>query len=547
MEQPKNKNLPYKVFQQRNPEYRSDYWQRCRAFYSGGPDLLESCVIDKVFPRQKSETWETYEKRKQMAHYTNYAGEIVNHMLALLGTSPIRVDSDDMSDPFYQEFLENVAPPGTTKKSLHVLLRDMFLTAVTCKRAWALVELPKTDTYYATLAEQDASGGRSAWAIEIAPECVIDWAKGPSGDLDWALVMYRDCERKSLLDTREMVREEYWLYTKTGWAKWEVKYKKGEEPDPDAPVAFIDSGTHTFGCVPLVPLELPDGLWVMSKLESLAREHFTKRNALSWAEYKTLLPVLYEFLDPGPFPTLPGPGGEEDRAVAQPRSVSSVQERQAARDKGDKVEWVAPSHLPFNHALESCNNLRDEMHRVVHQIALSADTKGKALIRSGDSKKVDAAALCIVLEAFGELGRRFGEGLMETISRGRGDDMNWTASGMDDFDAASAAEILEEESLLDTAVQIPSATFKVLRKFNAAKKLLGDWANEEDLRQIEGEIKGFYSNEAELIEQEIDKKIESEPPDEDEPGMVSEDVSTEEADNPGTERNAGRRRVYGNL
>jgi hypothetical protein len=320
--------------------------------------------------------------------------------------------------------------------------------------------------------------------------------------------MYQNMERTSPFSSRNQITEEYWLYTKQEWAKWTITYPIDQKPKGEDELTFVEAGYHSFGCVPLVPLEVPEGLWVMSKLESMAREHFTKRCALSWSEYKTLLPTLYEFLDPGAYPTLIGPGGEEDRAVNQARHTSAVQERQAGRDKGDRVEWVAPSHLPFAHALDSCNNIRDEMHRVVHQLALSSDTKGKALIRSGESKKVDAAALCIVLEAFGEIGRRFAETVMGFVSQGRGDtNMIWTATGMDDFDSSTASEILGEESVMDTSVIIPSSTFKAIRKFNAAKKLLGDWANEEDLSKIKTEIEDFYSPEGEAADSEVERQI----------------------------------------
>jgi hypothetical protein len=329
------------------------------------------------------------------------------------------------------------------------------------------------------------------------PECVIDWECDESGGLEWALVKYTSKKREGLLGSRSITTEKYVYYDSQMWVEWIVQWEK-QPPKPDEIFSPSDAGVHTFGKPPLVMLCLPEGLWVMGKLESLCREHLNKSNALSWAEYKALLPVLYEFLDPGVYPQLAGPGGEDDRAVNQKRGVSYVQERQAAPGAGDRAEWIAPPDAPFGHALASCSALRDEMHRVVHEMALSADNAGKTLVRSGESKQQDAASLAVVLEALGELARRAGLEIIQMAESGRGDEpAEWKAHGMDDFDTVSSGDMLQEEAILDMSVQIPSPTFKKVRKTAIARKLLGDWASPDDIEQIEEEIETYYSLEGE--------------------------------------------------
>ena len=87
-----NSSVKYKFFKQRSPNYRDSYWARCRAFYKGGECLLESDVMNVVFPKHQNEKDRIYELRKQMAHYTNYAGEIIDHLLAKLCSDPLRVE-----------------------------------------------------------------------------------------------------------------------------------------------------------------------------------------------------------------------------------------------------------------------------------------------------------------------------------------------------------------------------------------------------------------------------------------------------------------------
>lgn len=510
--QPVNGAVPYAAFKQRHPEYNIDYWERCRAFYKGGPSLLEdNALMDRVFPQRRNEHNSIYATRKKLAFYTNYAGEIVNHMLALLTSRPLRINSEENADEFYNEFYENTQPRSKAKKSLPQLLREMMLTALQCKRAWALVELPKEAGQYASQGEQEEAGVLDAWAVEIPPESVIDWNFDESGELEWALVMFRKQPRNGLLSSRKVVQECYYLYTKGAWAEWRCEYPEGKPPQDNALIPLYAQGALSSPAIPLITMDLPEGLWVMSKLESLCREHFNKRNALAWAEYKSLLPILYEFIDPGMMPMMSGPGGSEDRAVNQTRSVGHIQERQAAAGGGDRVEWLAPPDAPFAHALKSCDSLRDEMHRVVHEMALSADNSGKMLTRSGESKKQDAASLAVVLEALGEICRETSVRLYEALGKLRQDtEVSWKADGMDDFDTMSSTDVLNEEAILDTAVTIPSPTFKTIRKVLLVKKLLGDSISEEEIGRITAEIEQHYTAESEKAKEEDDALIQSE-------------------------------------
>ena len=73
----------------------------------------------------------------------------------------------------------------------------------------------------------------------------------------------------------------------------------------------------------------------MNKIESIARELLNKRCALSWAEFKSLYPVLYEFMqDEDPEACAGGVAEDNDRAVNQTRGIGYVQER-AEKDRAE--------------------------------------------------------------------------------------------------------------------------------------------------------------------------------------------------------------------
>ena len=497
--------MPYKVFTVRHPEYIKDYWCRTRAFYKGGPALLEDdTVMAKVFPRHNGETDRVFKIRKGLAHYINYAGEIIDHMIAKLTSDPARPFADQDLDEFYEEFFENTAPEGARPVSLEMLVRKAFIEAQQTKHTWILADMNPADREEMpdSLAEQERSGALNVWTTLIPAESVIDWEEDVNGNLQWALVAYVSRKRRNLNSGRDMVKEEYFLYTAQGWTKWVVEYPEDRPPNPREMIPLDSVGSHSFGRVPLIKLELPDGLWAGAKLESLAREHFNKRNALAWAEYKSLLPVLYEFHAP-PDPLLAGPAADDNRAVNQTRSVAHVQERHS----GDRVEWVAPDPGPFQHTLDSVNSTKDEMHRIIHHMALSSDNRNNSLAKSAESKDRDENALDVVLETLGQLGRDKLRELLKLVSVGRGDEINWMISGMSNFASVKTSHVLNQEAVLDTTIQIPSGTFKARRKFALAKRLLGDTVTESELETIRQEIELFYEQDTEREEAVMSQEI----------------------------------------
>ena len=481
----------------RHPEYLEDFWARARAFYKGGVHLLENdAVLERVFPRHVGEKDEVYDMRKKLAHYTNHSGSIVNHLIGKLMGDPVRLQAEPEMDDFYTDFQKDTSPPNGKGCSLDDLVGKVLLEAAQTQCGYALVEMPQNlDDEAKSLAEQEASGALNAWAVEVKAESVVDWEVDKSGEYVWVLLCFKDSKRDSVYADRNTITEAYWMYNHKGWVRWDVEYKADTPPKGEDVILPAASGSHTFGKVPLAKLQFPDGLWIMSKLESLAREFFNKRNALSWAEFKALMPVLYEYLDPGTMPQMPGPGGADNRATNQTRSSAHVQQRKAGAGQGDSAGWVSPPDAPFAHALTSCDSIRDEMHRVVQQMALSADNKGSLLRRSAESKEKDTDALDVVLGEYGKLARRFVIELLQLVEAGRGDTpREWTATGASNFDSSSTDALIEEETVLDT-VEMPSPTFKAERKKQLARKVLGDSVTEEKLAEIDDEIETYFSNE----------------------------------------------------
>jgi hypothetical protein len=513
-------DLPYKTFQQRNPEYDCEYWSICRALYAGGKRLLANRALMKVvFPQHAGELAEVYEERVKRAFYIPYAGEIIDAIVAELTSKPLTMSPDNAEepektesekdptiklavepskvDPFFEDFFKNVSEPGGKPETLNQLLKSQILTALTCGRAWTLTDLPAAPTDgYSSLAEQEANDGLRAYAASLDPECVIDWEYEKNGALSFILVHDKVATRADLEDDRDTITERFRYWTKTDWAVYEITYSKKPNvkrtkdvlirpngPNPEDRVKLVRKGTHSAGRVPVIELKLPEGLWAMAKIEAIARSHFNQRSALSWAQLRALFPTPVAYLQNEPNP-LNEISQDEGRAL-QPHGVGYMR----VMSEKDRLEWFSPDTAPFQVAQEDLSTLRDEMHRVLHHMALSVDNSGAALQRSAESKSIDQAATSVILRALGQLVREHAEDIYETIEalRAEQESAEWRAAGMEDFEDTSLTQLIADAMTLES-VMIPSATFQKLRKLKLAKRILGADCTPEVEKSIQAEL-----------------------------------------------------------
>jgi hypothetical protein len=503
----------YGLISQRNPEYRTSTWRRCRAFYKGGSALLEDMpLLCEVFPKHLVERGDVYNERCRRAFYLNYAGPIIDWYVAGLASDPVRLgveneegeteeDAPDLVTPdeYWEEFFKDVSKPGGEACTFQQHMLEQLRTALQCRRVWTLVDLPEMrdpDAPPATnLAEQMQRGELDAYLVHVEPEEVIDWEADDSGELMWAIRWTREVPRGDWRSSRTEIVERFMVYDRASWERYEIRYPaKDKKPDQEANVYLVGKGSHSFPRVPLVPFVLPEGLWAMGKLESPARAHFNKRNALDWAEHKSLLPLLYEFLGPEDMAgsTDSGDAADPNRAVVQPRGQGFVQ----IRGEKDKAEYVGPDAGPYTTALASTHDLRDEMHRVTHQMALAVNNTGASLGRSAESKGQDKEDRTVVLEEFGRILRSFALRVIETVTQGRGDkDIDWCAEGWESFDLDSLGDVIDQAVALST-VEIPSPTFKRMHAKDICIKVLGEKATPEVVAKIDDELSKAFTQDS---------------------------------------------------
>ena len=496
--------LPYSRLCERSPEYLGEFWRECRALYAGGPRLLKDEQLMKaLFRPHAKEADDVYKERSERAFYIAYAGEIIDHLLAGLAQDPIRLSAgvEDKTQtekplpPWWADFAANIAPPRGKRQPLSSFasdaLRELFIT----RYAWVLVYLPSRDPSAPppeSMLDEEKRGLLDPYLCLMPAENVVDWQEDEdTGELEWVLCHWRTKRRDSLAASRSTIHDRWIFWTRDGWQKYELDWEPAHPPKADTPVPMVDDGTHTFGVVPFVRIEVPEGLHAMGKLHSIAREHFNKRCAASWAEYKALFAVLYEFMggeQQGAFT----PHGaaiakiqqDPNRAVNQVRGQGYSQ----LRGKDDRAEFIGPDVAPFKEARESCAELMREMHRVMFSMALSANMDSAALQRSGESKAKDSEAVAAILTKVGEILREGVDALLDLVKVVRDDKTELRATGAEKFDADAIADSIEEAVELLNGVPMKSATFLKRYLYRLYKLASGPGITTADLEAIKEEL-----------------------------------------------------------
>lgn len=530
--EPRTGAMTWLALQGRHPCWDLPYWQECRALYAGGKSLFgDQKVFERLFPSTKFEPKNLYAERKARAFYFPYPGTIIDSLIAGLSSDPLRiafgtVDGEtgnlepDANGEWWENFVEDVSGEAYSGAAdddeqgddddeeggepMHHFLVEVIRECMQTRFSWVRCDLPAlpADAPAPTSAlEAEKAGINSPYLCRVPAECVIDWEYDARGKtLQWVLTLEKSCPRPSPTQLRTNIEHHHYeLWTADSYTCFDIDVDPKNPPNDQTTIDPSDEGMHDFGRVPFECISLPDGLWAMNKLHTLAREHLNKRCAMSWAEFKSLFAVLYEFLndeDSGgsDLPVIEDP----NRATSQIRAQGYTQ----IRRKGDTAEYVGPDTAPFKEARESCNDTMREMHRVMFSMALSANMDKQALSRSGDSKEKDEATTKVLLAALGLIVRRFARRLLALASTGRGEPVpSSIVSGLEHFDISGVTNAINDAvQLYSAGVPILSSTFNALYLASLYRKLLGDSATDEQIAKIREEIEEGIENEQAMKE-----------------------------------------------
>lgn len=479
--------LAYGRMKQRHDDYDGRRMQELHDLYEGGYAVQKRA---KDYLRiLTSEHQSRYEDRVLTTAYIGYFGQVVEQFTSDLFAQPLSImtpaDDDNPKTPgeppddFYKEFETDCDLRGTAFVDL---MKDVMTTALVQRAAFVCVDAPRPDPQVptpASRAEEEARGDR-LYAYEVSPREVIDWREDDRGGFKWLVINRVEHERESPEELRDDVRECFLVWRMVGgfaaWQEYEIRYPADKPPKPEASVTPVQETPQVtkFKRIPILRMRLPKGFWVGNICGPAQKEHWQRRSCLVNAEQRSCVPIPY--VKRGP--QAPAKGGAiPDDIVDDPQRGTDPVSRfhkdgHVELGSEDEIGFAEPEGKCLAQIAKELDELKDEILRVVHQMAAAVKPSAGAMGRSAQSKQQDGKATALVLRALGRIVREYALLVYRTMADALGHgETHWVANGLDNYEVINREEIIAEAVSM-ALIDIPSETFAVTYAQQIAEKLL---------------------------------------------------------------------------
>lgn len=443
--------------------------QMYRDLYAGGYDFKERGA--HYLLRRQKEPLDVYAERLSRVFYENYIGSIIDWYGSTLFRREASLHFEgglETGRQFLAQFADDCDRRGT---NLSDFFRSAFTDALVAGRSHILIDFPRLSKPAMNRAEEDAAGISRAYLIRFSAEDLINWCTDERGDYEWVVFRQR-CKQQITLDSDSLVEETWWhYYDKTNYQV----YKRVEGKKEPGAIELVAHGPHALTLqrrVPVVTLELTEGLRLMCKAAHLQLEHFNKSNSLGWAITMGLfaMPVIYS-------------DREWDQIVGDSYYIQL--------GPSDRFGWTEPDGKVYQIAATNLETLKEEIYRVCYLSQASGEMiSGRA--QSAASKQMDFTITQEVLRAYGAVVKSCIRRVINAITEARGDDVGVTVTGLDEVDIGDfTTELANAANLLSLGIQSPTLKREICQRL--ALKYLSD-ARQETKDQIACEIDAQYQN-----------------------------------------------------
>lgn len=428
-----------------NPDQDRELLADYQALYAGGKTFRAR--IERFLLPNEMEPAATYQLRCREASYRSYAGPIVDYFSAFLLSSGFVPRAKNEAgtvvdaDRAYAAFNEDCDGNGT---DLDAFLRDRAADALISRRAWWRLSLPDDGgAKPADRAEWEARGLGTVTVHDVEPVEVLDWSFDGDDKLEWVTTHTCTRAKRDPREPQPKMRHEWRLYDSTNVEVYAVELSPGEMMPDEVPL--VDAHPHGFSSVPFVCLDVGEAFWVLNRIRDAQVEHFRLSAGLGWAIRRTCYATPVFQLE-----------ASEDGEYKPPKMGAGYYLIIGANDK---MTWAAPPAESFNVVRAETSSQKDEIFRMVHQMALGVENNAASVGRSGDSKLADAEAIRVILTSLGSLMRNAIEKTYQLISDARKDPHTWSVEGLDVYDDIDAAPLIEAITAAEP-LEIPSETLR---------------------------------------------------------------------------------------
>lgn len=528
--------MKFSLLKQRSPEYDDVLWRELDVLYEGGYKAMRRAG-QYIHPLD-GEKPQRYQDRLKLVSYIGYMAQIIDGFVSSLFAADLditeAVDAADNGTPgkappvpeFWLDFSKNADMKSTPFSDvMKCIVREALLK----RRAVLAVDLPAPKAQPVSRADEIALGADRAYCFPVEICELVDWAKDDDGCFTWAIVYTERSDRTSPTASRATVTYGWKVWTlgppngalvaegealTAHWQLFELTVPLGwKEWDDELDIPMTGEGKTSFDRIPLMEFELPHGLWAGNFLGPMAREHWSRRSQLVGSEGRNM--VAIPFIEAGSTDD----DGLGTDAIDPKTQLAMRQKGILTVPNGGTLGFAEPEGKAYAIVDSQLGQLKDEMFRVAHQMAMSTDNSSSTMRRSGASKQQDKKDMATVLESLSGLVKSFAVQVYECIAQARGErDVVWTARGLDRYVDADRTDLLAEAVALD-AIAIPSQTFKAEYKTRTALALVPNLpAATQDI--IRAEIIKGVESEVEMGDILRDRLLEE--PDQDDTGNADD-------------------------
>jgi len=400
----------------KHPEWvcYAPFWDRMALLYDGGVDILKSAA-DFLMKRPKEQA-DVFASRVDRFTYHNHVGTSIDYYLAAIFEKPPQIEpSGDRKlagkdRDFYYKFSEDCDAKNT---SLVDKFREILKSLILYRKAYILVDLPPKLGDHASLGAEETSGQLDPLLVLYDPRQAINWQCDKIGRLEWIIFKVRTVETRPM--KKPVVSDRWYYFDKTDFAVYYMEVPENGVIEDDSVAELEDSGRHPFseqGMLPVIQLEIPNGLWLMNRAYLPAIDHLNTENVLSWALTMAALAMPVIISDAQVTPTLTEAG-----FIQLPI--------------GSSYAWTEPAGTSFEHLARREHSLVEHIFRAFYLVAQARTTDATPAQQSGYSKEQDMAPAKKMLNLFGDLIRASIGAVMNRVSFLRGDKTEWSVTGLE--------------------------------------------------------------------------------------------------------------------
>lgn len=337
-----------------NPDYRTKLPKWCKY-----KDLYDSNDVYRFIHTHIRESEESFAKRVKRGYFLNYVSSVVDLLVAYLYHSPLTRQPEN-----HQEVFEVLYKDADRRgKTFQTFMQEIMTHALVAGHCGVLVEMPRLDTPFENLAEQEAANHRP-YLVPIKAEQIKDWELDEDGNFEWVkLEVARPIKRDWNVAVDTSVRH-YLIYAKDYWEEYEVSGANSFPSDQYnrpkvgtlAQVKKTGSGENTLGQVPLVIVRNESDLnhvWFgLSAIRDIADVNINILNLSSLLDeeaYERCLNVLAMEDD-----------GDPNSAV----ELSHANVLKFPPGSAHAPYYLTPGSTPMEMIMKAIDRLKDEIYRL---------------------------------------------------------------------------------------------------------------------------------------------------------------------------------------